>query len=158
MPTVKLHIGASLYVATSLPATNDTAGFEALSWVKLDGPVQYPQFGTTHADVQVPNAETGFDKMGKGAASGQATSFACQISDGENGHSEVKALADGRPGEGSLKIAYGDAGTVEAGDDVEYAAGVFKDFVRNQGDSTTHRGFTSGFTQNDFTVEGTEPA
>lgn len=52
-------IGETIYVAAVAPATNDAAGFEALTWVQAKGAQSLPQFGVSHnmIDVRICRAD-----------------------------------------------------------------------------------------------------
>lgn len=154
-----LHIGETVYVSDSAPATNDNTGFEALSWTQVKGVQQLPQLGITHSMIDIPDLQTGFTEGAKGAAQGRDTSMAFRDVDSDTGQSTVKTQANARPGTLSVKIVKG-SGTDQApvsGDPVEYASGVAHSYEPVQGDSTTHKGFTVSFRQNAATVESTEP-
>lgn len=153
------HIGKTFYFSAALPATNDAAGFEALTWTKVDGIQQLPQFGVTNDMIDIPDLQTGFTTAVKGAAQGVDTSAAFHNNNGTNGHAEIAAVADGKGGQIAIKIGRG-SGANEAlvsGDPVQYAQGIAHSYAENQGDVTTYEGFTIGFRQNDYTVNGTEP-
>ena len=156
------HIGKTIYIASAAPATNDAAGFEALTWTKVSGVQTLPQLGASHANIDVPDLQTGFTQGIKGAATGNDSTATFRDVDGDAGQTSIRGLADagGDLGTGSIKIVKG-SGTNQApvtGDPVEYAHGYFHSYVKIQGDTTTHEGFSVNFRQNDFTIEATEPA
>lgn len=155
------HIGKTIYVATAAPATNDAAGFEALTWVKVNGVQTLPQLGTSHANIDVPDLQTGFTTGLKGAASGNDSTATFRDVASDTGQANVLtlAIAGGDGGVGSIKIVKG-SGADEApatGDPVEYAQGYFHSYMKIQGDTTTHEGFSVNFKQNADTIEATEP-
>ncbi len=153
-------IGYRVYYSTSLPATNDKAGFEALSWSATDGLVQAPQFGTSHSGIDIPDLLTGFTRSVKGAATGNDTQMQFHVEDGTTGHDDLRAQAEDDDGVIALKLVKDGSGTdgaPAAGDDVEYAQGYLHSFVRNQGTVSAYEGFTVNFRQNDFTIEDVEP-
>jgi hypothetical protein len=157
-------IGNTIYVATALPAANNTGGFEALTWVQVKGLITLPQLGVTHSMIDVPDLATGFTKGEKGAAQGVDTSMTFSEKVGDTGQDNVRTQAEGSSGIISIKIVEGtgtDSGDGPApvtGDKVRYAQGVVKDYQENQGDDNSFKGFQVGFRQNDFTVPGTQPA
>lgn len=158
------HIGKTLYVAQAVPASNDTTGFEALSWVQVKGLQVLPQLGVTHADIEVPDLGTGFTSTLKGAATGVESTMSFRTVDSDPGQVDVLEQAEDQQGLMSIKIVTGsgtdsgDGPAPQTGDPVQYAQGICKNYQEIQGDSTTHEGFTVAFRQNDFTVNGTEPA
>jgi len=158
------NIGKTLYVAQALPATNNAAGFEALTWVQVKGLQVLPQLGVTHADIEVPDLGTGFTSTLKGAATGVESTMSFYTVASDPGQVDVLEQAEDQQGLLSIKIVTGsgtDSGDGPApvtGDPVQYAQGICKNYQQVQGDNTTHEGFTVAFRQNEFTVNGTEPA
>lgn len=158
------HIGKTIFVAKALPATNDAAGFEALTWVQAKGNQSLPQLGISHADIEVPDLATGFTSVQKGAATGVESTMAFRKVDADTGQADIKEQSEGKQGPLSVKIVTGsgvddgDGPAPVAGDPVQYAQGIVKNYSENQGDTTTHEGFTAAFRQNALTIDATEPA
>lgn len=161
------HIGKTMYVAEALPATNDAAGFEALTWVQVKGIQTLPVLGVSYSGIDAPDLATGFTKSSKGAGAGRDTTFTFRDMGGSSidpGQEDVIGLAEDRDGLGSVKLVAGtgafgaDGPAPQTGDKVEYAQGYFHTFEPNQGTVTTHEGGTCSFRQNDFTIAATEPA
>jgi len=155
------HIGKSVFFSTALPATNDAAGFEALTWVKVEGFQGGAQFGFDHADIDVPDLQSGLTPRLKGMGTGAASTLSFRkVATDTNGQGGLKTLADGNGTVGSIKIGRGSGagGALETGDPVEYAAGYFKSFTSMEASGTTHEGFTVVFQQNAPSVEDDEPA
>ena len=154
------NIGKTLYQASAAPATNNTAGFEALTWVLVSGGISLPQLGVSHSMIDVPDLQTGFTSAVKGAAQGVDTTATFRDVASDTGQANLETLGVSQGGVGSIKIVTG-TGTDNApvtGDVVEYAQGIIHSFQPNQADNSTFEGFTVGFRQNDFTVAGTQPA
>ncbi len=154
------HIGKTIYVAEAIPATNDAAGFAALTWTKVSGVQVLPQLGVSHSNIDVPDLETGFTAGLKGAGSGNDSTASFRDVAGDAGQTTLRDLAQsgGDAGLGSIKIVKG-SGTNQApasGDPVEYAHGYFHSYVRIQGDDSSHEGFSVNFKQNALTIEATE--
>lgn len=153
------HIGKTIYVAKAHPATNDTTGFEAITWVKANGLITLPQLGVSHSMTDIPDLQTGFTSAVKGAAQGVDTTMTFRNVDGDTGQADLKSQAEDKDGVLSIKIVKG-SGTDNApvaGDPVEYAQGIAHSYQPNQGDNSSYEGFQVGFRQNDFTVTGTQP-
>ena len=159
------NIGKTVYYSTALPATNNKAGFEALTWVELEYPVSLPQFGVTHGNIDVP-ALSGFTAGVKGAATGMDTTGSAIIKDSTLTTNQLafKAICDGALGNCALKIGTGTGAATESGlalatgDKVEYAAGYVHSYQDNAKDNSTYEGFQYGFHQNGITVKDVEPA
>lgn len=154
------HIGKTIYVAAAIPATNDAAGFEALTWAKVAGLQVLPQFGVSHSNIQVPDLESGFTRGVKGAGEGmESTMTFADIGSVDPGQAIIQTASDGGRGLLSVKVVRG-TGVLNApvsGDAVVYAQGYAHSYMRMQGDTTTHEGFTAAYHQNDFTVYATQP-
>lgn len=156
------HIGKTIYVAEALPATNDAAGFAALTWVKANGVQTLPQLGVSHNNIDVPDLQTGFTAGIKGAGSGNDSTATFRMVAADAGQADIRGLANagGTLGAGSIKIVKGSgvAQAPETGDPVQYAQGYFHSYIEIQGDDTSHEGFSVNFKQNALTVDATEPA
>lgn len=156
------HIGKTIYVAEALPASNDAAGFAALTWVKVNGVQTLPQLGVSHANIDVPDLQTGLTTGIKGAGSGNDSTMTFRMVASDAGQEDVRnrANAGGTSGAASIKIVKG-SGTNQApvtGDPVQYAQGYLHSYVEIQGDDSSHEGFSVNFKQNALTVDATEPA
>jgi len=156
------NIGKSIYFSTTLPATNDAAGFEALTWVELEFPETLPQFGVTNNNIDVPDLKSGFTKGTKGAASGVDSQGSNRI-DGSvlaTGQAAFKTLCDGASGACAIKIGTGSgaAAALVTGDPVEYAAGYVHSYQENQATDSSYEGFVYNFKQNALTIKDEEPA
>lgn len=152
----KSNIGKTLYVAAALPATNDAEGFEALTWVKVNGVVQGPQFGITHANIDVPDLETGFTSGVKGSGSGQDSQMQFRIDRDvvDEGRDLILTEAQSAQGQVSLRLVRG-TGVNNApvvGDEVQYAQGYLHSYVENQATTDSYEGFSVNFKQNAPTV------
>jgi hypothetical protein len=153
------HLLKAIYVASALPATNNEAGFEALTWVRVAHPVVGPQFGITNANIDVPNLETGFTLGAKGAGSGQDSAMTFATVAADAGQVALKGLANaGGPG-GNCSIKVVRIATPGAepttGAAVTFAQGYVHSYMENPADTTSYEGFTVNFKQNALAVTGT---
>lgn len=153
------HIGDTIWYALALPATNNKEGFEALTWVEAVGHQTLPQFGITHAMIEVKDLKTGFTAASKGAAQGVDTTMAFRGISGSTAQAALQETADDNDGEISLKVVKGSGpkNAPATGDPVKYAQGILHSNQPNKGDDTTHEGFSVNFRQNDFTIEDVHP-
>lgn len=156
----KNNIGKTLYISAALPATNDAAGFEALSWTQVKGVQSLPQLGVSGANIDVADLQTGFTAGVKGAMSGNESTATFRKVSGDTGQALAETTSNSPEGLCSIKIVRGSGASQapETGDPVQYAQGYLNSFLEIQGDTTTHEGFSVTFKQNDFTVDATEPA
>ena len=155
------HLGKSVFFSTELPATNDAAGFEALTWVPVPGFQGGAQFGYENADIDIPDLQTGINQRIKGLGTGaQSTLSFRNVPSDTTGRAGIKSLADGPGTVGSIKIVRGTgtSGAPVTGDPVQYAQGYYKSFMLMEASGTTHEGFTVAFQQNLPHVDATQPA
>lgn len=154
------NIGKTVYHSAAAPATNNKAGFEALTWVLVKGGITLPQLGITHSMIDVPDLQSGFTSGIKGAAQGVDTTATFRTVSADAGQAALLLAGDAQSGVGAVKIVTG-TGTNNApvaGDVVNYAQGVVHSFQPNQADDSSYEGFQIGFRQNDFTVVDVEPS
>lgn len=154
------HIGYSVYVATAVPTTNDSTGFEALTWVKVNGLVQGPQLGYEHDQIAIPDLTTGFEDSVKGMGRGTDTQMQFRTVASDTGQGNVRTQATDDDGTASVKLVRG-TGTDNApaeGDYVEYAQGYLHSFLPNQPTGSSYEGFTVSFRSTNKPVVATEPA
>ena len=155
------NIGKTIYYSATLPATNNTAGFEALTWLELEYPQTLPQFGTTNGNIDVADLKTGFTQGVKGAASGVDSQGSQRIEGSAlaTNQATFKTLCESAGGACALKIGTGSgaAAALVATDPVEYAQGYVHSYQENQATDSTHEGFVFNFKQNALTIKDVEP-
>lgn len=139
-------IGTTLAIATGIPATNDEAGFEALTWAAIGGLVSVGEIGDEHETINVPDLTTGRIRVMKGAAVGTSVSIALREIVGNAGQAAAKAAAEALGAEYSFRIT-------EPGGAVQYIAGVAHSWKRTERSTGSYAGFTFAVTTNYTTVE-----
>lgn len=157
---IRNYIGSTLFAAAALPATNDAAGFEALSWVKVNKNTTLPTFGFTHSLITADPLESGITEKVKGMGVGQASDVACELVDADAGQGILRTAARSAQGYLSFKVGFG-TGTANAlleDDEVIYAQGICHSYREVEGNGTTSRGFLTTFDQTLVEVNATEPA
>ena len=155
----RTHIGKQIWVATALPSTNDDSGFEALSWVRVNGFVGGLQLGFEAENVDIPDIGSGITLGAKGMRTGVDSEVAFRRVSGDTGQGNLKTAADGCQTEGSIKVISAACDSAaEPGDRVQYAQGYFHSFMENEIEEDGYEGFTVNFKQNAPTVDATEPA
>jgi hypothetical protein len=147
--TTRSFIGSTIYVAVGAPATNNAAGFEALTWVKVNGLVTGPGFGVTHATVEIPDLETGFGRGVKGMGQGMESQMTFREIEADPGQLAIRGLANAGGGVGSLRINFEG---VAPGSPVEYAQGFFHSAQGNPVTGENYSGFSITFRQNQASV------
>lgn len=153
------HIGKQVWVAAAVPATNDDTGFEALTWVRVNGFVGGFQLGFEASNVDIPDIAAGITLGAKGMRSGSDSTANFRNVASDTGQTNIKAAADGCASAGSVKIISAECDTAAAtGDAVQYAQGYFHSFLENEIDEGGYEGFSVNFKQNAATVNATQPA
>ena len=144
-------IGTAVAIATGAPATNDKAGFEALTWVVINGIIEAPTFATTHSAIDVPDLATGFTTGLKGAETGVASSLVWRTIAADAGQTAVIAAA--------LARATYSIRTIEPGAAVyKYAQGIIMDYEPNKPTVSSFEGGQVMFRPNAQGVVTTAPA
>tara|TARA_R110000787_G_scaffold6179_10_gene21992 strand:+ start:1310 stop:1798 length:489 start_codon:yes stop_codon:yes gene_type:complete len=160
--TTSNQIGLTIFGVAGVPATNNLAGMEALTFVQLKGTQMLPSFGVTHANIDVSDLGTGFTSGVKGAATGNDSTFTFHGDGTDTGIATAITAANAQSGLYTLKIVRGtgaDSGDGPApatGDVVSYAQGYLHTFALNPKDDSSFEGGTINFKQNNFTVDGTQ--
>jgi len=54
----RTHLGKQVWVADGVPATNDAAGFAALTWIRVNGFVGGFQLGFAASNIDIPDPTT----------------------------------------------------------------------------------------------------
>ena len=158
------NIGLTLYGVAGAPATNDKAGFEALTMIQIKGVQNMPVFGVSHNNIDVSDLGTGFTSGVKGAATGKDTTFTYHGDGTDAGIATSITAANEQAGIYTLKIVRGsgtdtgDGPAATAGDVVQYAHGYLHSYEQNAKDDSSFEGATINFKQNAATVDDVEPA
>lgn len=155
------HIGKTVWLVAAVPATNDASGFEALAFtVQVKGYQSGLSLGVSHANIDVPDVQTGFTEGLKGAATGDESTLVFRAVASDAGQALAKTLANSPNGLCSIKIGKGSGSdqALETGDPVQYAHGYLSDYKYLEATNTSHEGFSVKFKQNGFTVDATQPA
>lgn len=138
----EIHIESTVAIATGTPATFDKAGYEALTWVFVNGMVEAPSFGTTHADIAIPSLATGRTAIRKGASTGQNSSLAFSEVSADPGQAAVLAASLAATGEYSLRLIDADVAVAE------YCSGIIKDYLPNKPTTSSYTGASANFVPN----------
>jgi hypothetical protein len=155
----KTHIGKQVFAAAGIPATNDDTGFEALTWVRVNGFVGGLQLGFEANNVDIPDLAEGVTLGAKGMRSGNDSTASFRNVASDTGQTNVKGYANDTSSAHSVKVVSADAGVAaEAGDAVQYAQGYFHSLLEKEIAEGGYEGFDVNFKQNAATVNGTEPA
>lgn len=156
---IRNYIGTTLYASATLPATNDAAGFEALTWTKVEKNTTLPTFGFTHSLITADPLESGITEKVKGMGVGQASDVACELVDADAGQVLLRTTARDAQGNMSFKVGFGSGAdnALVSGDEVVYAQGISHSYREVEGNGTTSRGFIVTFDQTLVEVNAEEP-
>lgn len=157
---IRNYIGSTLYASAALPATNDAAGFAALTWTKVNKNTTLPTLGLTHSLISADPLETGVTEDVKGMGTGQSSDVACELVAADAGQAILRTVAREAQGYMSFKIGFGTgaANALVTGDEVVYAQGITHSYREVQGSGTASRGFIVTFKQGPVEVDATQPA
>ena len=155
----KTHIGKQVFAAAGIPATNDDTGFEALTWVRVNGFVGGFQLGFEANNIDIPDLAEGITLGAKGMRSGNDSTASFRNVASDTGQTNVKGYANDASSAHSVKIISAGVNVDAAtGGAVQYAQGYFHSFLENEIAEGGYEGFSVNFKQNAATVNGTEPA
>lgn len=156
---IRNYIGSTLYASAALPATNDAAGFAALTWTKVEKNTTLPTFGFTHSLITAAPLESGITEKVKGMGAGQASDVACELVDADAGQAILRTAARDNEGNMSFKVGFGTGAenALVTGDEVVYAQGITHSYREVEGNGTTSRGFLITFDQTLVEVNATQP-
>lgn len=136
-------IGAKLAIATGRPATIDSTGYAALTWVEAAaGTVSIGAIGDTNETITVPDLTTGRNMTIKGAVTGDVVNIALSRQRGAGGalttaQAAFQAAAQAMGGEYSIRV-------VEAGASgpTHYFTGAVMNWKETEMTTTSYAGFT----------------
>jgi hypothetical protein len=136
-------IGTKIAIATGRPATNDKAGFDALTpWVEADaGTVSIGAIGDTNETITVPDLTTGRNTTIKGAVTGDVVNVAFSrqrvAATGAltAAQAAFQAAAQAAGGEYSIRVT-------EAGGVIHYFTGQVMNWKKTEMTTTSYAGFT----------------
>ena len=136
-------IGAKLAIATGRPATNDSTGFAALTWVEAAaGTVSIGAIGDTNETITVPDLTTGRNTTIKGAVTGDVVNVALSRQRASGGalttaQAAFQAAAQAMGGEYSIRV-------IEAGatGPTHYFTGAVMNWKQNEMTTTSYAGFS----------------
>jgi hypothetical protein len=146
-------ITTQVWIAPGAPATFTKAGYEALTWTRLNGVEVAPTPGIETEMIEVRDLATGRIKVEKGASKGRETEVAVNEVEGDTGQANIKTYASATYGtEISVRIVKPN-GT----NPYTYMTGLASSYMPNQIDTENNRGFTVNFQQNYDEIETTAP-
>lgn len=139
-------IGAKLAIATGRPATLDSTGYAALTWVEAAvGTVSIGAIGDTHETTTYPDLSTGRNTTIKGAVTGDTINIALSRQRATGGVSGAlttaqtafQAAAQAMGGEYSIRV-------IEAGaaGPTHYFTGAVMNWKQTEMTTTSYAGFT----------------
>lgn len=155
----RTHLGKQVWIATGVPATNDAAGFEALTWVRVNGFVGGLQLGFSANNIDIPDMGSAITLGAKGMRSGNDSTINFRNVASDTGQTNIRTYANDSTSAHSIKVISAAIDAVaETGDPVQYAQGYFHSFTENEISEDGYEGFSVNFKQNAPTINATEPA
>ena len=135
-------IGHVFAVATGAPATQDAAGYVALTWVKVEGLISIGAFGDEFAAIGVPDLETGREQTIKGKIAAMIIDLPFREVDGDAGQAAMEAANLSLSGEYSFRI------TNTKTSKVTYHSGPVMGWQENEKTDTSYAGFSGKIASN----------
>lgn len=139
-------IGTLVAIAPGAPATNNQAGFEALSFTNIAGMVSVGELGDDQELITVPDLTIGRNISIKGAKTGTNIPINYRNVAGDAGQALVKSESDELRGESSLRVT-------DADGNVTYIYGPVTGHKRLERSITSYEGFTASIAVNNTPVE-----
>lgn len=134
-------IGSTIHIATGAPATNNKAGFDALTFVEIEDVTSIGAISIEQQTSESTPVKTGFTQSVKTSSKGAAMPIAF-IGDGSRaGQAAVKAACEAS-GAFSVKIVNADSTNYKA------SSGIFYNFANNEISADVEVGATVQFIPN----------
>jgi hypothetical protein len=147
------YIGATLAVAAAVPAAFTKAGYEALTWIPVNGHQAAPSPGYETNMIEIPDLLSGLTKVAKGASVGRQTEIAVRAIANDTGQAALRTYAAPTYGaEVSIRVI-----DPQAGSNHIYMSGVMFSLMDNPRDTESFAGFMVTFQQNYPEVRTTAP-
>jgi hypothetical protein len=139
-------IGSTIFIATGAPATNNKAGFDALTWVEIEDVTSLGSFNVEQNTAENTPVKTGFTQSVKTSTKGVAAPLAF-IGDGTaTGQAAVKAACAAST-QFSIKV-------IEAtGTNYKAASGIFYSYTDNEISADMELGATCTFLANALPID-----
>lgn len=148
------HIGYTLEIAVGRPATEDKAGYEALTFTEVFGFGSVPKDRFSTSDIETPDLHTGVNIANKGMATGQDQTISFHKSLSIVGQSNViDAAAVTQADEITWRV-----GRQTGIDEVEYLCGILRNYLPKEGNGDNDDGFEVSFRQNSAGLVTTRPS
>ena len=142
------YIGATLAIATGLPATIDSTGFAALTWVEAaTGTVSIGAIGGTNETIPVPDLTLGRNTTLKGSITGDTVNIALSrqtvAATGQliAAQAAFKAAALAKSGDYSIRVE-------EENGIIHYIGGVPMNWKNTEMTTTSYAGVSFDFADN----------
>ena len=88
------NIGTSLFVSTSAPATEDQAGYEALTWIEVLGVSSIGEVGASHNMLNHTDIKSGDVRKGHGEKNNGDPAVQYRAIEGDAGQQALKTALD----------------------------------------------------------------
>ena len=144
------YIGFTLKAALGAPATDDQAGYDALTYVTVKGFSMVPTNRFTTNDIDTEDVETGIIQGQKGGGTGDNQVIGFHTNNGTDGHAEM-ALWGGFSQDDQVTFQV----ISKDGTAASYLTGILRNYKPKEGTITNDDGFTVEFRQNRQALVGT---
>ena len=96
MPDKLTNIGTTLSVSASLPATEDVAGYGALTFTEVTGVATVPEFGPEYEVVNHVDVKDGVTRKAHGGVDYGGGTVAYRVVEADSGQGILKTAIDGQ--------------------------------------------------------------
>lgn len=146
-----ISIGKTVYIGLTPPLVKNIAGYQGVTWVKVNGIVTTGQLGFNHETIPAPDLESGITMQFKGARTGSGGQLAYRtlITAGvlDPGQAAI-AAANEQNDEVSLQVVNPDGTTAN------YWTGILHSLIDNESSTSSYEGKTCVFVPNYPVVSG----
>ena len=140
-------IGSTLHLVAAAPATEDAAGYEALTFVEVGEVISIGAIGDTSEDVTVTKLKDGRTEHFNGAKDGGSVPVACVREEGDAGQAIVEA-----EGNSNTTISFK---VVDPNGDARYSYGRLANIQTPERTASSYEGLTFEMRRNSGTVKVT---
>ena len=144
-----VELGTGLKIATGRPATEDQAGYGALTWTDIEGVLSLPERGDSVEDVSEPTLKDGRVEHFNGAKDGGALSIPIKYIEGDAGQA---ALVAGAGANTVFSLQEVDSDGVQA----HFYYGRIQSVMRREATPNSFKGYNLVFAVNSARFTGTE--
>ncbi len=144
-----IELGTKLKIAPGRPATEDQAGYGALTWTEIEGVISLPERGDTINDVSEPTLKDGRVEHFNGSKDGGVLTAPIKYIEGDAGQAALVAAAGTNDTYSFQEV---DSDGVQA----HFYYGRVQSVMRREATPDSFKGYSSNIAVNSGRFTGTE--